>query len=619
MQQQLARCVAPDGSEIAYATVGEGPALVFSAWWVSHLEVDWLADDYRAFFETLAQRHTVVRYDRPGVGLSVRERTAFTLDSEVQYLRAVVDALDVDSVDLWGCSCGGPATVALAVQEPDLVDHVVLFGSYERGSLLAPTDLRTALSDLVRASWGLGSQTLSQLFIPDAETDEMRTFAATQRATSSSETAADLLDLTYTLDISDITPDVDVATQVLHRGEDQLVRSRLGRRLADRIAGAEYVELDGGAHLPWAGDTGRLLQAAERFLTGAGPVAPPKRVLATVLFTDIVGSTQLAGELGDRRWRELLDRHDELSAGAIAGAGGRLIKTTGDGVLAVFDSPDSALRCAEMLRVRVRDLDIQIRAGAHVGEVELRGGDVAGVAVNLAARVADAAEVDEILVTGTVRDLLAGGDHRFTTRGTMSFAGFDETWSVFALGDDRPRPDVVRRRFTRQGSSWAVQFRDGVSEVPHRKGMTDLATLLARPNVEISAIELVGGTEAPAPGGADPVLDDEAVQRYWARLSEIDEQLDAADGSGDSGQSDVLIGEREAVLSELRSASGLGGRTRRLGDERERARKAVSARIRDAISRINVADSQLGAHLSESVSTGTSCVYAPSEQIDWEI
>lgn len=412
VDQQIATATATGGETIAYASVGEGPLLVLAAWWTSHLELDWQDPDLRSFVETLAQRHTVVRYDRPGVGLSSRGDRPYDLDSETEYLTTVIEAARRDHrtghVDLLGISCGGPGSVRVATEQPDLVRSLVLFASYTTGSDITDDDTRRALTDLVRANWGMGSQTITSVLLPGADPEAVRRFNRAQRETATAATAAALLGLTFDLDAAAFVERVDVPTLVLHRAHDMVVGCDLGRELAERIPGAEFRELEGKVHVPWTGDCRAALDHIERFLTGERSDEPPVRQLASVCFIDIVGSTEMLGELGDGRWRERLDHLGRLVADEARRCDGRVLKDTGDGAMLTFPMPGGAFDFAQSIRSRAATIDLPLRIGVHMGEVEVRGDDITGITVVIASRVADAAVAGQILATHTTAELAAG-------------------------------------------------------------------------------------------------------------------------------------------------------------------------------------------------------------------
>ncbi|HVN61500.1 MAG TPA: alpha/beta fold hydrolase [Gaiellaceae bacterium] len=264
-----------DGRRIAYATVGDGPLLVMPSWWVSHLLEDWRDDGFRRFVEALARRYTVVRYDRLGTGLSDRERPAdtLTLDYEVALLETVVDELSPGSLSLFGMSCGACTSAVYAVRHPETVDRVVLYGSYSNGPALGPADALTAMVELVRSAWGLGSQMLVDVFMPNVPPERRRAMAAYQRAAATPETAAELLRLVFAYDVRDSLPAMSVPTLVVHRDRDRAIPARVGREVADLVPGAGFVSVPGDAHLPWHGDVADSVEAVAAFLG----VPPPSR------------------------------------------------------------------------------------------------------------------------------------------------------------------------------------------------------------------------------------------------------------------------------------------------------------------------------------------------------
>lgn len=459
VEQTIRIVEAPSGEQIAYATVGSGPLLVLTAWWTSHLELDWDDPGFRVFVESLAQRHTVVRYDRPGVGMSDRGERRYDLDGETDYLRTVVDAAtaehDADRIDLLGISCGGPASVRLAVERPEQVRHLVLFASYVEGATITDEATRSALTDLVRANWGMGSNTLTGIFLPDAEPDAARRFSRAQRTTASADVAADLLDLTFNLDASEYVADVSVPTLVIHRRRDQVIPADHGKQLARSIAGAEYCELEGKVHVPWTADNTAALSRIEEFLTGQAALAPPQRKLITLVFTDIVGSTDTMSEVGDARWRERLDEFTTMLAAEAATHGGTILQDTGDGAMASFDLPGSAFAWAIAVRARCRSLDLQVRSGVHMGEVELRGDNITGISVVIASRVCDQARAGEILATATTAELAAGGAAKTNDAGTRDLKGVAGERALVSVAPIAHAPDVPA---TPTGAGSSIRF-----------------------------------------------------------------------------------------------------------------------------------------------------------------
>lgn len=427
MDQTIRHVAAPGGEKIAYATVGQGPLLVIAAWWTSHLELDWRDPDLRAFVETLAQRHTVVRYDRPGVGMSSRGNRPYDLDGETCYLNTVVDAAchdqRTDQIDLLGISCGGPASVRVAAERPAIVQNLVLFGSYVTGTDISDDDTRRALVDLVRANWGMGSQTLTSVFLPGVEPDAIRRFNRSQRDTATAEVAASLLELTFDLDVDDYAGDVEAPTLVLHRSRDVVIGSDLGRELAERIPGAEFHELEGKVHVPWSGDQRVALEQIEQFLTGEDAGERPLRRLATVCFLDIVDSTKILSDIGDARWRQRLDELQRLVIEETERRGGAFLKDSGDGAMLTFPMPGDACDFAITIRKRAGALELPLRIGLHAGEVEIRGDDITGLTVVIASRTADSAGPGQIFATQSTGDLAAGSGIPFVEVGERDLKG----------------------------------------------------------------------------------------------------------------------------------------------------------------------------------------------------
>lgn len=280
MEQLIRFCTTADGARIAYALIGGGPVLIYPPRWVGHLEVDWEDSSFRAFVEALAARHTVVRYDRWGAGLSDRERTDLSLGSELRTLTAVIDHLGAGRIALLGQSAGGPPCVAFAAHCPARVSHLVLFGTWARREPVE-RELREAVTALIHAHWGVGSRTLADMFMPQADAETRGRFSRLQLAGAAPEMAVRLRDFSSTADVADLAPRVRAPTLVLHRHDDQVVPFALGRDLAARISGARLIPLDGDAHAPWMGDTATVLQAMTRFLAEPSTISEQDTAAAT--------------------------------------------------------------------------------------------------------------------------------------------------------------------------------------------------------------------------------------------------------------------------------------------------------------------------------------------------
>lgn len=443
---------------IAYVDEGHGPLILLPAWWVSHSERDAEDPAYRRFFARLAARFRVVRYDRLGVGMSDRARRAFTLASELADFADLVEHLGVARFHLLGFSCAGPVALAYAAENPDRVDRIVLYGSYLRGSTLSSSEIQTALIALVRANGRLGSRTLADIFHPTADAEARNRFNALQRDSADPDTAARLLELTYSLDARAFARQVRAPVLVLHRKDDRAIRHEESRTLATQLPNATLCTLAGRAHMPW---------------------------------------------------------HED-----------------GDSV------------------------------------------------------------VDAILA------FLDGGSAR----------------------DDRPATDAGAE-LRCEGEVWRLRFDGRQALLRASKGLADLAHLLGRPGEDVHVLDLVGAdsSERRDASRVDVTLDGRALAAYRRRLDEIEEALAEAEAHADLGRKNKLASEREDLLRRLAADTGRRGRARRLNDPVERARKAVAARVRDAIRRVKVADRRAGAHLEASVRTGVHCVYRPRPPMRWSV
>jgi pimeloyl-ACP methyl ester carboxylesterase len=423
------------GLNIAFSVIGEGPDLVVAPGFISHLDIMWEEPSVVHFYSRLASFRRVVTFDKRGTGLSDPVMQAPTLEESVDDLRAVMDAAGCERADLVGVSEGGTMAMLMTASHPDRVNALVLYGTFSR--LLRAPDYplgvtEEQLSELVEVSskgWGEGVGLGAWAPSRRGDADFRRWWARLQRVAASPGMVRNIFALYPQLDIRDVLPAIQVPTLVLHRRTDRMVWLEMGRYLADRIHWAKFVEVDGDDHLFFTGDADTVIDEIEEFLTGVRPLPAVERVLATVLFTDIVDSTKRAVELGDERWKELLGRHDAQVRRQLARFHGREVNTTGDGFLARFDGPARAIRCAMAIRDVLRSLDLEVRAGVHTGEVELRDDDISGIA----ARVAAAAAAGEVLVSRIVVDLVAGSGLSFATRGEHSLKGVAGEWGLFAV------------------------------------------------------------------------------------------------------------------------------------------------------------------------------------------
>jgi pimeloyl-ACP methyl ester carboxylesterase len=425
---------------IAYAVFGDGPMdLVFVPGFVSHLENWWEANAPARFFGRIASFCRLIMFDKRGTGLSDPFSDVPTLEERIDDVRAVMDSVDSTAAFVCGLSEGGPMSVLFSATYPDRTRGLILIGSGVR-PLEAPDwpygRSRQEWDELIEElseSWGQGG--LMNLFLPSFVGDERarRLWARYQRMGGSPGTVRALMEANALIDVREVLPHIQVPTLVIHRTDERLVHVGSARYCAERIPDARLLEQPGDDHLPWLGDADGVLDAIEEFVTGSRHQVDEDRILATVLFTDIVDSTRRAVEAGDRRWRELLNAHDEIAIREVERFRGRRVKTLGDGMLAVFEGPARGVHCAEALRAAVADLGVDIRAGLHVGECELRGDDIGGLAVHIGARVAALAGPGEILVSRTVRDLVAGSGLRFADRGDHKLKGVPDSWRLYAV------------------------------------------------------------------------------------------------------------------------------------------------------------------------------------------
>jgi class 3 adenylate cyclase len=438
MDRPKVRYARSDNVNIAYQVIGDGPFdLVLVPGFISHLDLDWDEPRSAYFLRRLASFSRLIRFDKRGTGLSDRPGGLPDLETRMDDVRAVLDAARSERAVLFGYSEGGPMSVLFAGTYPERTSALVLYGTYakrrdpDNDYPWAPTWAeRQTYADETERTWDSDAD-MSKMS-PGADEAMSRWWAERARAAASPGAARDLILMNSQIDIRSLLPSIRVPTLVLHRRDDHDSRVEEGQYIAERIPGARFVELLGEDHLPWV-DADQILDVVEEFLTGVPRAPEPDRVLATVLFTDIVGSTERAGALGDRKWRAVLDGHDRLARDHIDRFRGRQVKTMGDGVLAIFDGPGRAIRCAGALRDGVRSLGLEIRAGLHCGEVELRGDDIGGIAVHIGARVAGMAGASQVLVSSTVKDLVAGSGISFSDCGEHQLKGVPGAWKVFAL------------------------------------------------------------------------------------------------------------------------------------------------------------------------------------------
>jgi pimeloyl-ACP methyl ester carboxylesterase len=428
------------GVEIAYQVLGDGPLdLVWVAGAVTHLGVLWEHPGYRRFCEQLASFSRLILFDKRGMGLSERTR-AGTLEERMDDVRAVMDAAGSERAALIGVSEGGPMSMLFAATYPERTQALLLIGAEVKEEKTddwpwgeATTEEFESWMASVRERWGKGL--IAPVYFPDDPDVEglKRWFGKLQTAAMTPRDAVAFMRVGHDIDVRDVVPTVRVPTLIVHRVDDPVCHVENARYLAGNIPGARYVELPGSLHIPWAGSGDEILAEVREFLTGVREAPEPNRVLATVLFTDIVGSSERAAELGDRRWSELLEAHHAAVRRELERFRGRELDTAGDGFLASFDGPARAIRSARAAVDAVRGIGLDIRAGVHTGECEVIGEKLGGIAVHIGARVAGQAGPGEVLVSSTVRDLVAGSGLEFEDRGQTALKGIPGEWRLFAL------------------------------------------------------------------------------------------------------------------------------------------------------------------------------------------
>ncbi len=449
MEQQIRFCTTSDGVRIAYAAVGEGPPLVRVLGWFSHLELDWGTPWVKAAVEVTARKYTYIRYDGRGMGLSDRDVTDFSVESQLKDLEAVIDAVELPQVALYALSQGGPVAITYAARHPERVSHLVLYGSFAR---VRPRDaqeaqLWPALVTLVRQGWGSDNpafrQTFTAMFMPDADAGRIRWFNDLQRASTSAENAANFLVQLGSFNVTDLLPAVKTPTLIFHCRGDQAVPFERGRELAAAIPNARFVPLDSNNHaLGIEEPAWQVLQQNMDSFLGVGEEAKAGAALSglvTILFTDMEGSTSLTQRLGDAGAQELLRTHNAIVRDALKAHDGSEIKHTGDGIMTSFPTASKALACATAIqtaftqRNETGEEPIKVRIGLNAGEPVAEEEDLFGTAVQLAARVCAQAEPGQVLAANVVRELAAGKPFLFSDQGDVVLRGFEDPVRLYEV------------------------------------------------------------------------------------------------------------------------------------------------------------------------------------------
>jgi len=440
MQPQTRYALSGDVN-IAYQVIGDGPIdLVYVMVWVSNIDEFWTEPSFANFLERLAKFSRLIVFDKRGTGLSDRvdEKHLPTLEQRMDDVRAVMDACGSRRAALLGISEGGPMCALFAATYPERTAALMTFGTFARP--LASVDYpwgrteeeqRRFIED-IRTGWGQRAVGL-EARVPSKINDErFRQWWTTYLVRSATPKAVlALAEMNAQIDVRAVLPAISAPSLIMHRTGDRTLRVEGSRYIAGQIRGARFLELPGDDHLPWTSDPEPVLNEIEEFLTGAKHVEEPDRVLATVMFADIAGSTERAAAVGDRAWRSQLQDFYGVVRGQLERHRGREIDTAGDGYFATFDGPARGVRCAQAITRDVRRLGLDVRAGLHTGEVEVLGEKVSGIAVHIGARIAARAAPGEVIVSNTVKDLVAGSGLRFEDRGVHALKGVPGDWRLY--------------------------------------------------------------------------------------------------------------------------------------------------------------------------------------------
>jgi pimeloyl-ACP methyl ester carboxylesterase/class 3 adenylate cyclase len=439
MQPETRYARTVDGVNIAYQVFGEVERdLVLVPGWIFNIEVAWEHPSFENFMRRLMRNFRVILFDKRGSGLSDRSVGSATVEERTDDVRAVMDAADSQHAFLLGWSEGGNIAAYFAATNPDRTDGLILYAAgarYKRAPdypMGVSENFLEAAKELLRTQWGQGLG--AYIAVPSRADDEAfrRWFGRYERLSVSPGEGLVTLEVNLDMNTTDMLRLVRTPTLVMHNVGDVLVPVDFARYIADLIPGAKLVELPGNDHLFWFSNTDDVVGEMEDFMLGVRSEGEAERVLSTVLFTDIVGSTATATRMGDARWKELLDIHDRIARESVHRFRGDLIKNMGDGLLATFDGPARAVKCAIRLRDALADRGLQLRAGLHTGELDIREKDVGGVAVHIGARIAAKADAGEVLTSRTVKDLSVGANIEFSDRGVHELQGLPEPWRLFA-------------------------------------------------------------------------------------------------------------------------------------------------------------------------------------------
>jgi class 3 adenylate cyclase len=436
----VARYAKSGDLHIAYIVEGDGPIdLMWIPPWISQVEYLWSERSLARVMRRITSFARLITFDRRGSGLSDPFFGAPTLEEQMDDLLAVMDAAGAERVAVFGTLEGGPMATMFAATYPERVSALALYATFARATWAPgyewawPADVRRRRMEEQVEHWGEGRIVAGVAPSEASDPGFLEWAGRLERLAAAPSTIRRILELIGEFDVRDVLPSIRVPTLVMHRRDDSFIQIEHSRYIAGQIPGARFVELEGGDNMFSLGDSEALLGELEEHLTGVRHEHEPDRMLATVLFTDICDSTSRAAELGDRGWRSLLERHDALFRHALERHRGREVKRTGDGFLATFDGPARAIRCAASVAEAMNSLGIQVRAGLHTGELEVMDGDLGGLAVHIAARVMNRAAPSEVLVSGTVKDLVVGSGIEFDDRGAHELRGVPGEWRLYAV------------------------------------------------------------------------------------------------------------------------------------------------------------------------------------------
>jgi class 3 adenylate cyclase/pimeloyl-ACP methyl ester carboxylesterase len=425
---------------LAYCVLGDGPVdLVLIPGFISHVELGMEDPLVGHFFRRLMSFSRLITYDKRGTGLSDRGVGTPTLDDYMADVTAVMDAVGCERAVFFGVSEGGPTALTFAATYPERAVALALYGTYARVledrdyPIGLPEDRLSRGVEHILDNWGQGVGLRAWAPSVGDDPQQRQSWARFQRMSASPADVRAILGSYHRLDVRQALGAITAPTLVVHREGDLMVPVQLGHYLAEHIANAKWVELDGADHFPWIGNANDILDEVEEFMTGDRHSPDPLRKLATLLFTDVVGSTERAAALGDSAWREVLTRHHSAVRRALDRFGGREVKTMGDGFLALFEGPTAAIRCADAIRTQAPTLGLEVKIGIHTGEVEIIGDDIGGIAVHIAARVAGLAGPSEVWVSAAITGLVVGSGIQFEDRGRHTLKGVPQEWTLFSV------------------------------------------------------------------------------------------------------------------------------------------------------------------------------------------